>query len=337
MLERIDKSILITGRHRLPFGQLAFVAHRASSSATRGAPPGGVLARRAQAVRDGAGVPGQPLPADALLHRRRARPARLKRALEGIDIVVHAAALKQVPAAEYNPFECIKTNVLGAEPDRGLHRHGCSGWWRCPPTRPPRRSTCTAPPSCAPTSCSSPPTTSSGERDTALLGGALRQRDGQPRLGDPVLRAAARQGRAADHRPGMTRFNISCRGRGHGAVGARACLGRRDPGAQDPVLPHHRRGQAVAPEARQRVVGIRPGEKLHEEMITASDSINTVDLGRLLRHPAQRRRLRCGRLLRTHRRAPGGPGFSLRQRQQRGLPERAATARADRTAHRRPA
>ena len=40
---------------------------------------------------------------------------RLKRALEGIDVVVHAAALKQVPAAEYNPFEAIKTNVLGAQ------------------------------------------------------------------------------------------------------------------------------------------------------------------------------------------------------------------------------
>ncbi len=40
---------------------------------------------------------------------------RLRRAFEGIDVVVHAAALKQVPAAEYNPFECIKTNVLGAQ------------------------------------------------------------------------------------------------------------------------------------------------------------------------------------------------------------------------------
>ena len=40
---------------------------------------------------------------------------RLKFALEGIDIVVHAAALKQVPAAEYNPFECIKTNIIGAQ------------------------------------------------------------------------------------------------------------------------------------------------------------------------------------------------------------------------------
>ncbi|MEM9333092.1 MAG: SDR family NAD(P)-dependent oxidoreductase, partial [Pseudomonadota bacterium] len=40
---------------------------------------------------------------------------RLRRALEGIDVVVHAAALKQVPAAEYNPFECIKTNIMGAQ------------------------------------------------------------------------------------------------------------------------------------------------------------------------------------------------------------------------------
>ena len=40
---------------------------------------------------------------------------RLRRALEGIDVVIHAAALKQVPAAEYNPFEAIKTNVLGAQ------------------------------------------------------------------------------------------------------------------------------------------------------------------------------------------------------------------------------
>ena len=40
---------------------------------------------------------------------------RLTRAMEGVDIVIHAAALKQVPAAEYNPFEAVKTNILGAE------------------------------------------------------------------------------------------------------------------------------------------------------------------------------------------------------------------------------
>ena len=42
-------------------------------------------------------------------------PARVQQAMEGIDIVIHAAALKQVPAAEYNPMECIKTNIHGAE------------------------------------------------------------------------------------------------------------------------------------------------------------------------------------------------------------------------------
>ena len=40
---------------------------------------------------------------------------RLKKAMEDVDVVVHAAALKQVPAAEYNPFEAVKTNVLGAQ------------------------------------------------------------------------------------------------------------------------------------------------------------------------------------------------------------------------------
>ena len=41
--------------------------------------------------------------------------ARLVQAMQGVDIVIHAAALKQVPAAEYNPMECIKTNIHGAE------------------------------------------------------------------------------------------------------------------------------------------------------------------------------------------------------------------------------
>src|SRR5205085_7082000 len=50
-----------------------------------------------------------------LLLEKKKNKARLRRALEGIDIVVHAAALKQVPAAEYNPFEYIKTNVLGEQ------------------------------------------------------------------------------------------------------------------------------------------------------------------------------------------------------------------------------
>ena len=57
---------------------------------------------------------------------------RIKRALEGIDIIIHAAALKQVPTAEYNPIECIKTNILGAQNiieaalDAGVKKNHCS-------------------------------------------------------------------------------------------------------------------------------------------------------------------------------------------------------------------
>ncbi len=65
---------------------------------------------------------------------------RLKRAFNGVDIVVHAAALKQVPACEYNPMEAIKTNILGssnvvdAALDAGVER--C---WRSAPTKPSTR------------------------------------------------------------------------------------------------------------------------------------------------------------------------------------------------------
>ena len=55
--------------------------------------------------------------------------SRLTLALRGVDIVIHAAALKQVPAAEYNPSECIQTNIIGAE---NVHRHLPEGWWKMP-------------------------------------------------------------------------------------------------------------------------------------------------------------------------------------------------------------
>lgn len=48
---------------------------------------------------------------------------RLRRAMQGVDYVIHAAALKQVPAAEYNPMECIKTNINGAENVRSIFRN----------------------------------------------------------------------------------------------------------------------------------------------------------------------------------------------------------------------
>ena len=68
-----------------------------------------------QAVRDGAAVPRAPVPLHALLHRRRATRSACSARWRVWTSSSHAAALKQVPAAEYNPFECIKTNVLGAQ------------------------------------------------------------------------------------------------------------------------------------------------------------------------------------------------------------------------------
>ena len=86
---------------------------------------------------------------DPVLHRRRARRAiGSTGAFNGVDIVVHAAALKQVPAGEYNPFEAIKTNILGAKNvidaaiDSGVERVVA-----CRPTRRPARSTSTGRPS----------------------------------------------------------------------------------------------------------------------------------------------------------------------------------------------
>jgi len=87
--------------------------------------------------------------------------ARLKRALEGIDVVIHAAALKQVPAAEYNPFECIKTNVLGAQNlieacfDANVARVVALSTDKA---AAPINLYGATQPSCAATSCSSPPT-----------------------------------------------------------------------------------------------------------------------------------------------------------------------------------
>ena len=84
---------------------------------------------------------------------------RLELALSDVDFVVHAAAMKQVTTAEYNPFECIRTNVFGAENVVSASlRAASSASWRCPPTRPPTRSTSMAPPSSPPTRFSSPPT-----------------------------------------------------------------------------------------------------------------------------------------------------------------------------------
>lgn len=206
---------------------------------------------------------------------------RLRRALEGIDIVVHAAALKQVPAAEYNPFECIKTNVLGAQ---NLIE-------ACLDSKVQRVVALSTDKAAAPINlygatklCSDKLFVAAnnirGHRDLRLS--VVRYGNVMGSRGSviPFFMDKRKTGALPITDTAMTRFNISLQ-EGvdmvlwsiENAWGGEVLV---------PKIPSYRItdvASAVAPECRQQIVGVRPGEKIHEEMITASDSFNTVDIG----------------------------------------------------------
>ncbi|GGA11865.1 MAG: UDP-N-acetylglucosamine 4,6-dehydratase (inverting) [Sphingomonadales bacterium CG12_big_fil_rev_8_21_14_0_65_65_10] len=206
---------------------------------------------------------------------------RLRRALEGIDVVIHAAALKQVPAAEYNPFECIKTNVLGAQ---NLIE-------ACLDNKVERVVALSTDKAAAPINlygatklCSDKlfvaANNITGNRD--LRFSVVRYGNVMGSRGSviPFFMAKKDEGVLPITDPRMTRFNISLQD------GVEMVLwsieNARGGEVLVPKIPSYRIGDvatAVAPEAEQKVIGIRPGEKIHEEMITASDSFNTVDMG----------------------------------------------------------
>ena len=209
--------------------------------------------------------------------------ARLRRAMEGVDVVVHAAALKQVPAAEYNPFEAIKTNVLGAQNvieacfDNGVQRVVALSTDKA----------------AAPINLYGATKLCSDKLFVAAnnIKGARDLRFSVVRYGNVMgsrgsvipffVERRAGGGELPITHPDMTRFNISLQ------EGVEMVLWSIENawGGEIlvPKIPSYRItdvAEAIAPLLAQRVVGIRPGEKLHEEMITASDSPNTVDLGR---------------------------------------------------------
>ena len=207
---------------------------------------------------------------------------RLKRALEGIDIVIHAAALKQVPAAEYNPFECIKTNILGAQ-------NLIDACLECSVKRVVALSTDKA---AAPINlygatklCSDKLFTAAnnirGQRDIRFA--VVRYGNVMGSRGSviPFFLERRKTGILPITDPEMTRFNI-CLQEGVDMV-LWALENAHGGEILVPKIPSYRitdLAQAIGPDCEHPVVGIRPGEKLHEEMITASDSFNTVDLGR---------------------------------------------------------
>jgi UDP-N-acetylglucosamine 4,6-dehydratase len=208
--------------------------------------------------------------------------SRLRRALEGIEVVVHAAALKQVPAAEYNPFECIKTNVLGAQ---NLIE-------ACLDSSVQRVVALSTDKAAAPINLYGATKLCSDKLFVAAnnIKGSRNIRFSVVRYGNvmgsrgsviPLFIKKRDTGVLPITDPLMTRFNISLR------EGVDMVLWSIENGWGGeilvPKIPSYRIvdvATAVGPNCEQRVVGVRPGEKIHEEMITASDSYNTVDIGK---------------------------------------------------------
>jgi UDP-N-acetylglucosamine 4,6-dehydratase/5-epimerase len=208
--------------------------------------------------------------------------SRLRRALEGIDVVIHAAALKQVPAAEYNPFECIKTNVLGAQ---NLIE-------ACLDSQVQRVVALSTDKAAAPVNLYGATKLCSDKLFVAAnnIKGYRDIRFSVVRYGNvmgsrgsviPFFHAKRSTGELPITDPAMTRFNISLQ---EGVDMVLWSIEHAWGGeVLVPKIPSYRVvdvATAVAPECRQVVVGVRPGEKIHEEMITVSDSLNTVDMGR---------------------------------------------------------
>jgi UDP-N-acetylglucosamine 4,6-dehydratase len=207
--------------------------------------------------------------------------ARLRRALEGIDIVVHAAALKQVPAAEYNPFECIKTNVLGAQ---NLIEASLDSDVQNLVALSTDKAAAPINLYGATKLCSDKLFVAANNirGDRELKFSVVRYGNVMGSRGSviPFFLDRKTSGILPITDPTMTRFNISLQ---EGVDMVLWSIANAWGGEiLVPRIPSYRItdvAKAIAPDAKQEIIGIRPGEKIHEEMITDSDSFNTVDLG----------------------------------------------------------
>ena len=209
--------------------------------------------------------------------------ARLTLALRGVDIVVHAAALKQVPAAEYNPSECIHTNVLGAE----------NVVWASLTNRVRQVIALSTDKACNPINLYGATKLASDKTFVAAnnLSGDIGTRFSVVRYGNVVgsrgsvvpffqrlLAGGASRLPVTDAR--MTRFWITL---SEGVDFVLSTLSvMRGGEIFVPKIPSMRITDLVAamsPRAEIEIVGIRPGEKLHEMMISADDARTTAELG----------------------------------------------------------
>ncbi len=207
---------------------------------------------------------------------------RLTRAFKGVNYVIHAAAMKHVPIAEYNPDECIKTNIYGAQNVIDA----------CFETSVERVVALSTDKACAPINLYGA---------TKLTSDKLFVAANNIKGENPIIFSVVRYGNVMGSNgsvipffirkksegvlpitdPNMTRFNISLDG---GVEMVMHALEHSWGGEIFvPKIPSYKItdvANAIAPGCNHEIVGIRPGEKVHEEMITPSDSFYTYDLGK---------------------------------------------------------
>ena len=206
---------------------------------------------------------------------------RLKRAFSGIDTVVHAAAMKHVPIAEYNPTECIRTNIIGAE-------NVIQASLECGVENVVALSTDKA---AAPINLYGATKLVSDKLFIAAnnIKGNHNIKFSVVRYGNvmgsngsviPFFLKKRKEGVLPITDPTMTRFNISLK---DGVEMVLYAIENAWGGELFvPKIPSYRItdvAKAIGPNCEQKNIGIRPGEKVHEEMITASDSFFTYDIG----------------------------------------------------------
>ena len=207
---------------------------------------------------------------------------RLKRAFNGIDYVIHAAAMKHVHIAEYNPDECVKTNIGGAD-------NVIKACFSSNVSKVVALSTDKA---CAPINLYGATKLTSDKLFIAAnnIKGHQDIKFSVVRYGNvmgsngsviPFFMEKRKDGVLPITDPNMTRFNISLEG------GVDMVLHALDSAWGGelfvPKIPSYKIldvAEAIGPECEHKICGIRPGEKIHEEMITSSDSFTTYDLGK---------------------------------------------------------
>ena len=206
----------------------------------------------------------------------------LSRAFEDIDLVIHAAALKQVPAAEYNPIEFIKTNILGAE---NIVQASLNSTVKKVIALSSDKAT-------APINLYGATKLCSDKLFIAAnnIKGKKNKDFSVVRYGNvmgsrgsviPFFIEKAKTGLIPITSKDMTRFNISLK---EAVNMVFWCLENSHGGELFiPKIPSYRitdLADAIAPSCKQEVIGIRPGEKVHEELISVADAVNTIDLGK---------------------------------------------------------